>query len=163
MKEIRPSLWFDGDAEEAATFYCGIFPNSQIDSIIRSPAENPSTAKGQVVVVEFTLNGRPFSGINGGPQFNFTEAVSFDIECSDQAEVDHYWEQLTSDGGSASQCGWCKDRFGLSWQVTPTRLREMIESADRAAAERAMNAMLQMGKIELDTLERAFSGSEEGS
>jgi len=163
MKEIRPSLWFDGNAEEAATFYCRVFPNSQIDSIIRSPAENPSTAKEQVVVVEFTLNGRPFSGINGGPQFRFSEAVSFDIECSDQAEVDHYWEQLTSDGGSANQCGWCKDRFGLSWQVTPTRLREMIESTDRAAAERAMKAMLQMGKIELDTLEKAFSGAEQGS
>lgn len=163
MKEIRPSLWFDGNAEDAAAFYCSIFPNSQIDSIIRSPAENPSTAKGQVVVVEFTLNGRPFSGINGGPQFSFTEAVSFEFECSDQAEVDHYWEQLTSNGGTESQCGWCKDKFGLSWQVTPTRLREMIESTDHAAAERAMKAMLQMTKIDLESLERAFSGQENGA
>lgn len=158
MKAITPTLWFDGNAEEAARFYTSIFPDSRIDNIMRSPADNPSTAKGEVVVVEFTLAGRPFAGINGGPQFPFTEAVSFDIECVDQAEVDRYWNLLTADGGSPGRCGWCKDRFGISWQVTPTQLREMIASLDRDAAERATKAMLAMDKIEIDLLEQAFQG-----
>ena len=158
MHKITPNLWFDGNAEEAANFYVSLFPNSRIDRIVRSPADNPSTAKGEVVVVELTLAGQAYAGINGGPQYSFTEAVSFAIECDDQQELDRYWNLLTSDGGKASQCGWCKDRFGLSWQVTPKRLREMLESPDREAAERAMQAMLGMGKIETDALERAFRG-----
>jgi len=159
MDKITPNLWFDGNAEEAAGFYVSLFPDSRIDNIVRSPAQNPSTAKGEVVVVEFTLSGRSFVGINGGPQFRFTEAVSFAIECEDQAEVDRYWELLLADGGTASQCGWCRDRFGLSWQVTPRRLREMLESPDREAAERAMLAMLEMVKIETEALECAFRGA----
>ncbi len=158
MDSITPNLWFDGNAEEAAEFYVGLFPDSRIDKIVRSPADNPSTAKGEVVVVEFTLAGRAFTGINGGPQYSFTEAVSFAIECNDQAELDRYWQALTEDGGSAGQCGWCKDRFGLSWQVTPKRLRELLDSPDREAAERTMLAMLDMVKIETDKLERAFRG-----
>ena len=158
MDKITPNLWFDGNAEEAANFYVGLFPDSKVNKIVRSPADNPSTAKGAVVVVEFTLAGQPYVGINGGPQFSFTEAVSFAIECDDQAELDRYWNLLTSDGGGESRCGWCKDRFGLSWQVTPKRLREMLESPDRDAAERAMQAMLKMGKIETGSLERAFRG-----
>jgi predicted 3-demethylubiquinone-9 3-methyltransferase (glyoxalase superfamily) len=159
MDTITPYLWFDGNAEEAANFYVRLFPESRIDRVIRSPADNPSTSKGEVIVVEFTLGGRSFAGINGGPQFRLTEAVSFAIECADQSEVDRYWELLIADGGEAGNCGWCKDRFGLSWQVTPKRLREMIESPDRKAAERAMQAMLQMGKIEIENLERAFRGA----
>ena len=158
MDSITPNLWFHGDAEEAAEFYVSLFPDSRIDKIVRSPADNPSTAKGEVVVVEFTLAGRAFTGINGGPQYNFTEAVSFAIECDDQAELDRYWQALTEDGGSTGQCGWCKDRFGLSWQVTPKRLRELLDSPDRQAAERTMLAMLDMVKIETDELERAFRG-----
>ncbi|MEM9404186.1 MAG: VOC family protein [Pseudomonadota bacterium] len=158
MDKITPNLWFDGDAEAAASFYVSLFPDSRIDHVVRSPADNPSTDKGEVVVVEFTLAGRPYVGINGGPQYAFTEAVSFAIECEDQAELDRYWDQLTSNGGSVTQCGWCKDRFGLSWQVTPKRLRELLASPDSAAAERAMQAMLGMEKIDIEALERAFRG-----
>jgi predicted 3-demethylubiquinone-9 3-methyltransferase (glyoxalase superfamily) len=157
MNKITPNLWFDGNAEEAANFYVGLFPDSGISNVIRSPAENPSTVKGAVVLVEFMLAGRPFTGINGGPQFAFTEAVSFDIDCADQEEVDRYWKLLTADGGKAGRCGWCTDRFGLSWQVVPRRLREMMTSPDTDAAERAMKAMLGMGKIEIDKLEKAFN------
>ena len=154
---ITPNLWFDGNAEAAVEFYVGLFPDSRIDRVVRSPADNPWTGKGDGVVVEFTLFGRPFAGINGGPQYSFTEAVSFAIECEDQAEIDHYWSALTSEGGSEGRCGWCKDRFGLSWQVTPTCLAEMINSPDRAAAERAMKAMLSMDRIDIATLEAAFA------
>lgn len=156
--KITPCLWFDGKAEEAATFYTSLFPDSRIDSVQRSPADNPSTAKGEVLVVEFTLAGRPFTGLNGGPLFPFTEAVSFQIDCADQAEVDRYWTALTTDGGSESQCGWCKDRFGLSWQVVPRRMLELLASPDRGAAERAMQAMMGMKKMDVAALEAAAKG-----
>ncbi|MEZ5366652.1 MAG: VOC family protein [Bryobacterales bacterium] len=158
MSRITPNLWFDHNAEEAAEFYVSIFPDSRIDHVVQAPTDNPSTAKGEVILVEFTLRGQAFVGINGGPRFPFTEAVSFAIECEDQAEVDRYWELLTSGGGSPSRCGWCKDRFGLSWQVTPRRLIELMHSADGAAAERAMKAMLQMDKIDIAALEAAAQG-----
>jgi predicted 3-demethylubiquinone-9 3-methyltransferase (glyoxalase superfamily) len=160
MKKITPNLWFDMNAEEAAEFYVDLFPDSHIDRVVRSPAENPSTGKGEVVTVEFTLLGQPFVGINGGPRYSFTEAVSFNIDCEDQAEIDYYWNVLTSDGGSAGRCGWCKDRFGLSWQVTPTSLGDMIKSPDREAAGRAMQAMLLLDKMDIATLERAYRGEE---
>ncbi|MDF1585241.1 VOC family protein [Marinimicrococcus flavescens] len=114
MPSITPSLWFDGKAEEAAAFYAAIFPDSRIDRVLGAPADNPSTARGEVLVVELTLCGQRFTGINGGPQFPFTPAVSFCIECDGPAELDRYWEALTADGGEAGQCGWCRDRFGLS-------------------------------------------------
>jgi predicted 3-demethylubiquinone-9 3-methyltransferase (glyoxalase superfamily) len=161
MKKITPNLWFDGNAVEAAEFYAEIFPDSQVDRVITSPVDNPSAKKGEVLVVEFTLMGRPFAGINGGPMFSFNEAVSFDIECEDQEEVDHYWKILTAKGGQPGMCGWCKDRFGLSWQVIPKRLKQMMVSEDKEAAERAMAAMLQMGKIDIALLESAYKGSEE--
>jgi predicted 3-demethylubiquinone-9 3-methyltransferase (glyoxalase superfamily) len=161
MKKITPNLWFDGNAVEAAEFYTGIFPDSQIDRIIRSPADNPATKKGEVVVVEFTLLGQPYAGINGGPMFRFNEAISLEIECEDQAEVDQYWKVLTARGGEPSMCGWCKDRFGVSWQVTPKRLKQMMVSEDTEAAERAMTAMLAMGKIEIAELEAAYKGNGE--
>ena len=159
MNRITPNLWFDGDAEEAASFYASVFPDSRVDRVIQSPADNPSTKKGEVVLVQFTLCGQPFAGINGGPQFPFSEAISFAIECEDQVELDHFWERLTADGGSPGRCGWCKDRFGVSWQVTPKRLKEMFESPDHDAAERAMQAMLGMDKIEVRVLEQAFAGN----
>ena len=159
MSKIAPCLWFDrGQAEEAAKLYTSIFPNSRIDKVNRSPADNPSTPKGAVLTVDFTLDGQRFIGLNGGPEFPFTEAVSFSIDCKDQAEVDKYWDALIAGGGAPSVCGWLKDRFGVSWQVVPRQLSEMLESPDRDAAERAMQAMLEMTKIEVAKLQEAYEG-----
>jgi predicted 3-demethylubiquinone-9 3-methyltransferase (glyoxalase superfamily) len=158
MDKVTPCLWFDGVAEEAARFYTSLIPNSEIVSISRSPADTPSGEKGTVLTVEFTLGGRSYIGLNGGPDFKFTEAISLSIDCDDQAEVDRYWQALTADGGEESVCGWLKDRYGLSWQVVPRRMAELFASPDRAAAERAMQAMLQMVKIDLAAIERAFAG-----
>ena len=158
MQKIVPCLWYDGDAEEAAAFYVTLFPNSRIDSVVRSPADNPSMKKGGVLVVDFTLDGQKYTGLNGGPQFKFTEAVSFQVHCEEQAEVDRLWDAIEGNGGKPSACGWISDRWGLSWQITPRALLEMIASDDRAAAERAMQAMLQMVKLDLPTLRRAFEG-----
>lgn len=158
MSKITPYLWFDGNAEQAAEFYVSLFPNSRIDAIHRSASDNPATDKGNVLVVEFTLDGRAFAGLNGGSQFPFTEAVSFSIDCEDQAEVDRYWEQLTADGGAPGRCGWCKDRFGLSWQVVPRRFPELLNGPDRDAAERAMQAMMTMNKLDVAALEASARG-----
>jgi predicted 3-demethylubiquinone-9 3-methyltransferase (glyoxalase superfamily) len=158
MDKISPCLWFDGDAEEAARLYTSLFPNSRIDSVDRSPADTPSGPEGTVITVNFTLAGRSYIALNGGPDFKFTEAVSFSIDCDDQAEVDRYWDALLADGGEPSVCGWLRDRFGLSWQVIPRQLPEMLNSKDRDAARRAMQAMLKMVKIDVAELERAYSG-----
>ena len=158
MDKISPCLWFDANAEEAARFYTAIFPESRIDSIDRSPGETPSGPKDSVLTVNFTLAGRSYIGLNGGPDFKFNEAISLSIDCDDQAEVDRYWTALLADGGEESVCGWLRDRFGLSWQVIPRRLPEMLKSADRAAAARALEAMLKMVKIDVATLERAYAG-----
>ncbi|HYJ29187.1 MAG TPA: VOC family protein [Allosphingosinicella sp.] len=158
MQKIVPCLWYDGDAEEAAAFYATLFPDSRIDRVVRSPADNPSMKKGGVLVVDFTLDGQKYTGLNGGPQFPFTEAVSFQVHCDDQAEVDRLWDAIEGNGGKPSACGWISDRWGLSWQITPRELLEMISSEDRAAAERAMQAMLEMVKLDLPTLRRAFEG-----
>jgi predicted 3-demethylubiquinone-9 3-methyltransferase (glyoxalase superfamily) len=157
MDKISPCLWFDGQAEEAAKFYTSLFPNSRIDSIDRSPADTPSGPEGTILTVTFTLAGRTYVALNGGPEFKFNEAISLQIECEDQAEVDRYWSALIADGGEPSVCGWLKDRFGLSWQVTPRQLLEMTTSLDREAAKRAMEAMLKMTKIDIATLEEAYS------
>lgn len=130
MSKIVPCLWFDGTAEEAATLYTSLFPDSRIDGVSRSPADNPSTPKGAVLTVDFTLAGQNFIGLNGGPAFPFTEAISFTIDCEDQAEVDRYWDALIEGGGSPSQCGWLKDRFGMSWQVVPRVLPELLGGSD---------------------------------
>ena len=159
MPEITPWLWFDTEGEEAAKFYTSVFPDSRIDSISRSPTDNPSEKEGEVMTVNFTLGDRQFIGLNGGPDFKFTEAVSFWIDCKDQAEVDHYWEILTADGGEPSMCGWLKDRYGLSWQVVPRGLPQMYNSPDREGAKRAMDAMLKMGKLDIALLEAAFKGT----
>ncbi|POM27559.1 3-demethylubiquinone-9 3-methyltransferase [Actinomadura rubteroloni] len=150
------SLWFDGNAEEAAEFYVSVFEDSAIGRVDRYTEAGPGPA-GSVVTVEFTINGQRFLGINGGPQFTFDEAVSFQITCDDQAEVDRYWALLT-DGGEESQCGWLKDRFGLSWQVVPAGLIDLIGDPDREKAARATKAMLTMRKLDLAAIRRAHAG-----
>jgi predicted 3-demethylubiquinone-9 3-methyltransferase (glyoxalase superfamily) len=156
--KITPCLWFDHDAEEAANFYVSLLPDSRVDNIVRSPADNPSTNEGAVLVVDFTLAGRGYTGLNGGPAFPFTEAVSFMIRCEDQAEVDRLWDSLVAGGGEPSRCGWLKDRFGLSWQIIPKEMLEMLASDDRDSARRAMEAMMTMSKLDVAQLRRAFQG-----
>jgi len=157
MQKVTPFLWFDGQAEQAARFYVSLLPDSRIDRVMRSPADTPSGPAGMVLTVEFTLAGTRFVGLKGGPQFPFTEAVSFHIACSDQAEVDRLWAAL-SEGGSDGHCGWIKDRWGLSWQVVPTRLTELLADPDPNRSRRAMEAMLRMSKINIAELERAADG-----
>jgi predicted 3-demethylubiquinone-9 3-methyltransferase (glyoxalase superfamily) len=153
MPTPTPCVWFDTEGEEAARFYTSVFPNSRIIEIARYGDAGPRE-EGTVMVVSFELDGRPFTALNGGPQFRFSEAVSFQIECADQAEVDRYWETL-SEGGEQGPCGWLKDRFGLSWQIVPARLYELLRDPDSARAQRVMKAMLDMGKIEIAGLEAA--------
>jgi predicted 3-demethylubiquinone-9 3-methyltransferase (glyoxalase superfamily) len=155
MKMPYPCLWFDGKAEEAAEFYTGLLPDSTIDKVWKSPAETPSGPAGMVLVVDFTLAGQRMQALNGGPDFTFNEAVSFVIECADQAEVDRLWNALTADGGEPGPCGWLKDRYGLSWQIVPEELNRMLDDPDPERARRAMEAMLKMGKIEVEELRRA--------
>jgi predicted 3-demethylubiquinone-9 3-methyltransferase (glyoxalase superfamily) len=156
-QKVTPCLWFDGQAEQAARYYVSLLSDSRIDRVVRSPADNPSGPAGMVLTVEFTLAGSKFIGLNGGPQFPFTEAVSFQITCADQAEVDRLWTAL-SDGGSPSQCGWLKDRWGLSWQIVPARLFELLNDPDPERSRRAMQAMLTMSKLDIAALERAADG-----
>ena len=155
MAKVFPCLWFDGNAEEAASFYVTLLPDSHVDKVWRSPAETPSGPAGMVLTVDFTLAGQQFQGLNGGPDFKFNEAVSFVIDCDDQAEVDRLWDALTANGGEPGPCGWLKDRFGLSWQIVPRRLDELLNDPDPERARRAMEAMLKMGKIEVAELEHA--------
>ena len=158
MQKISPFLWFDKEAEEASKFYCSIFKNSKILNMARYPEGSPAPA-GTVMTVEFELDGQRFIALNGGPHFTFNEAISFSIECDTQAEVDHYWSKLTSGGGQESQCGWLKDRYGLSWQVNPKALGKMLSDPDKERAQRVMQAMLKMRKIEIPELERAYAGA----
>jgi len=153
-QKISTFLWFDNNAEEAAKFYVSVFKNSEILEVSRSGENGPGPA-GQAFVVNFKLDGQEFKALNGGPMFKFTEAVSFMIDCADQAEVDYYWDKLT-EGGEESQCGWLKDRFGLSWQVTPTNLGDLIGGPDPVKANRAMQAMLKMTKLDIATLQAAY-------
>ena len=156
-QKVTPCLWFDGQAEQAARYYVSLLPDSRIDRVVRSPADTPSGPAGMVLVVEFTLAGSKFTGLNGGPQFKFTEAVSFQIACQDQAEVDRLWSAL-SDGGSPGRCGWLKDRWGLSWQIVPTRLHQLLADPDPDRARRATEAMLKMDKLIIADMERAADG-----
>jgi predicted 3-demethylubiquinone-9 3-methyltransferase (glyoxalase superfamily) len=155
-QKITPNLWFDTEAEEAANFYVSVFKNARIVSVARYNEAGPREA-GTVMTVEWELDGQRFVGINGGPQFSFDEAVSFQITCVDQDEVDYYWDKL-SEGGSEGQCGWLKDRFGLSWQVVPTGMDEVFSNPDPGAAERSMKAMLGMRKIDVAALRAAADG-----
>jgi predicted 3-demethylubiquinone-9 3-methyltransferase (glyoxalase superfamily) len=153
MDKTTPCLWFDTEAEEAAEFYVSLFPNSRIVSVTRY-GEAGLRPAGMVMTVDFELDGRSFVALNGGPDFTFTEAVSFQIRCADQEEVDEYWSKL-GEGGEEGPCGWLKDKYGLSWQVVPTRLLELVSDPDPEKSRRAMAAMLEMKKIEIDALEQA--------
>ena len=150
-------LWFDGQAEDAANFYVSVFKNSQLGRVLRYTKAGPGPA-GTVVTVEFVANGQKFVALNGGPEFKFNEAVSFEIRCDDQDEVDFYWNKLTEDGGQEGPCGWLKDKFGVSWQVVPTRFLELIGDPDEEKAARAMEAMMKMSKLDIATLEKAVAG-----
>ena len=166
IQSITPCLWFDSQAEEAARFYIGIFKDSKIVAITRYPEagqEIHGRAPGSVMTVEFELNGQPFTALNGGPHFKFNEAVSFQVMCQTQDEVDQYWNRLGQGGvPRAQQCGWLKDRYGLSWQVVPTGMVEMLNDPDREKANRAMDAMMQMKKLDISELKRAFEGETAG-
>jgi predicted 3-demethylubiquinone-9 3-methyltransferase (glyoxalase superfamily) len=153
MQKITPFLWFDTEGEDAARFYTSVFPNSRIVDIQRYGEAGPRDA-GTVMTVAFELEGQRFVALNGGPDFTFNEAISFEVECEDQDEVDRYWDTLT-EGGEPGPCGWLKDRFGVSWQIVPRRLTELLADEDREKAQRVMGAMLQMGKIDVAELERA--------
>jgi predicted 3-demethylubiquinone-9 3-methyltransferase (glyoxalase superfamily) len=160
MQKITPCLWFDTQAEEAVNFYIGLFKNSKITSLLLTDAaasEASGMPEGSVLFIEFELDGERFSALNGGPVFKFNESVSLMIECSTQEEIDHYWYGLIADGGQESQCGWLKDRFGLSWQVTPKQLLEMQRDKDSAKAGRVMTAMLGMKKLDIKALQDAFN------
>ncbi|QGM46755.1 VOC family protein [Methylocystis heyeri] len=155
-QKVRPCLWFDTEAEEAAGFYVSLIPGSRIVDVARCGDAGPGKA-GSALMVTFELAGAQYLALNGGPIFKFTGAISLSIDCDDQAEIDYFWERLGA-GGSYSRCGWLEDRYGLSWQIVPRRLPELLAGADRAGAGRAMEAMLQMGKIDVATLERAYAG-----
>ena len=160
LHKIVPNLWFDGQAEEAAAFYCSVFPNSRIVQVAHYTDAGPGEP-GSVMTVEFELDGHRFVGINGGPEFTFSEAVSFQINCQGQEEVDRYWDLLV-EGGEPSQCGWLKDRYGLSWQVVPEGFEEVFNDPDKDRATRAMKAMFGMSKLDVEELRRAADGVTAG-
>jgi predicted 3-demethylubiquinone-9 3-methyltransferase (glyoxalase superfamily) len=157
MSKISPCLWFNGEAEEAAKFYVSLLPDSKIDKIQKSPIDTPGGKAGSVLVVDFTLAGQSYMALNGGTPPEHTHSISFKIDCADQAEVDRLWDGLTSNGGSAVQCGWLRDRYGVSWQIVPSAMLEMLGSADRAAAQRAMQAMMKMVKLDIAELKKAYA------
>ncbi|MGH9467406.1 MAG: VOC family protein [Terriglobales bacterium] len=158
-EQMITCLWFDpGQASQAAAFYAANFPNSRVGKITRSPVDTPSGPEGQELLVEFTVCGRPFLGLSGSPKFIPNESVSFVIVTEDQAETDRLWDAITGNGGQESACGWCKDRWGFSWQITPRALLAMVNDPDRAAAKRAMTAMMTMRKIDIAALEAAHAG-----
>ena len=161
MQKITPFLWFDGQAEDAAKFYTSIFKGSKIGRILRYGEEVAEVSEsgqsvGSVLTIEFEIDGLKFVALNGGPQFKFNESISFAINCESQKEVDYFWQKLTADGGEESACGWLKDKFGVSWQITPTILIDLLHDKDAARAERVMHAMLQMKKIDIKTLKEAY-------
>jgi predicted 3-demethylubiquinone-9 3-methyltransferase (glyoxalase superfamily) len=163
MQKITPFLWFDHEAEDAVKFYTSIFKNSKVGRILRYGEEAAKISEsgrpmGSVLTIEFELEGQKFVALNGGPQFKFNESVSFVVNCETQEEVDYFWDKLTADGGEESECGWLKDKFGVSWQVTPTVLIDMLHDNDSEKSERAMHAMLQMKKIDIGRLKAAYEG-----
>ncbi len=151
-------LWYNTDAEDAARFYAATFPDSSVDAVHRAPGDYPSGKKGNVLTVEFTVLGVACLGLNGGPAFKHSEAFSFQVATVDQAETDRYWNAIVGNGGQESACGWCKDKWGLSWQITPIALRKAISDADPAVAKRAFDAMMRMRKIDIATIEAARKG-----
>jgi len=161
MQKITPFLWFDDQAEQAAKFYTSVFKNSKVGRILRYDETSAKTAgrpAGSVLTIEFEIGGQKFTALNGGPQFKFNESVSFVVNCETQNEVDYFWEKLTAGGGQESECGWLKDKFGLSWQITPTVLIDMLNDKDPKKAGRVMKAMMQMQKIEINKLKAAYAG-----
>jgi predicted 3-demethylubiquinone-9 3-methyltransferase (glyoxalase superfamily) len=158
MSKISPCLWFDGEAEEAAKFYVSLLPDSRIETVQKNKIDSPGGKAGSVLVVEFTLAGQCFMALNGGMRFEYTPAVSFKIDCVDQAEVDRLWDALLASGGKAERCGWLRDRYGVSWQIMPTALPQYLGGPDPAGAQRAMAAMLQMIKLDIAGLKRAYDG-----
>ena len=159
MSKISPCLWFDGEAEAAAKFYVSLLPDSRIEKVQKNIADTPGGKAGSVLLVEFTLAGQRFMSLNGGMRFEYTHAVSFKIDCTDQADVDRLWDALLADGGQAERCGWLRDRFGVFWQIVPTALPQYLGGPDRAGAQRAMQAMLQMVKLDIAGLKRAYEGT----
>lgn len=153
--KIAPCLWFNGQAEEAATFYASVFPDSKVKAVHRAPSDYPAGKGGDVLTVEFSVLGMDFLGLNGGPEFSFDEAVSFQVYTDNQEETDRYWSAIVDGGGQESVCGWCKDRFGLSWQITPKRLMELMSNPDPATAKAAFEAMMEMRKIDIGALDAA--------
>ena len=151
-------LWYDGNAEEAANFYAATFPDSSVDAVHKAPGDYPSGKEGDVITVQFTVMGIPCLGLNGGPMFKFNEAVSFQVATDDQEETDRYWHAIVENGGEESMCGWCKDKFGMAWQITPRALTEAIIDPDPAAAKRAFEAMMTMKKIDIAVIEAARRG-----
>ncbi len=156
--KIAPCLWFNKNAEEAARFYAATFPNSRVTAVNRSPMDYPSGKAGDVLTVEFTILGQPFVGLNGGPEFDFNEAISFQVFTDNQPETDRYWDAIVNSGGEESVCGWCKDKFGVSWQIVPRVLNDAISDADKASARRSMEAMMTMKKIDVSRIEEARRG-----
>ena len=151
-------LWYEGGAEQAAQFYAATFPHSSVSAVHRAPSDNPSSKEGAVLTVEFTVLGVACLGLNGGPMFKHSEAFSFQVATDDQAETDRYWNAIVNNGGQESQCGWCKDKWGISWQITPTAMTKAYTSPDRAAAKRAFAAMMTMRKIDVAAIEKAVRG-----
>ena len=158
MSKISPCLWFDGEAEEAAKFYVSLLPDSRIEKVQKNIVDGPAGKTGSVLVVEFTLAGQSFLALNGGMRVEYTHAVSFKIDCADQAEVDRLWDALLAGGGQAERCGWIRDRYGVSWQIVPAALLQYLGGSDTAGAQRAMQAMLQMVKLDIAGLKRAYEG-----
>jgi predicted 3-demethylubiquinone-9 3-methyltransferase (glyoxalase superfamily) len=158
MSKIAPCLWFDGEAEEAAKLYVSLVPNSRIDHVQKNVTDSPAGKAGSVLVVQFMLAGQRFLALNGGRRFEYTHAISFHIDCGDQAEVDRLWYGLLESGGTAEQCGWLQDRYGVSWQIVPGVLPKMLADPDQGKAQRVMQAMMQMVKIDIAGLERAHEG-----
>jgi predicted 3-demethylubiquinone-9 3-methyltransferase (glyoxalase superfamily) len=156
-QRITPFLWFDNQAEEAANYYCSIFKNSKLGQIVRYGDTGPGP-KGQVMIATFQLDGQQFTALNGGPRFKFTEAISLAVNCETQEEIDYYWEKLSADGGEQVQCGWLKDKYGLSWQVVPTIIGELMSGKDPARSNRVMQAVMQMKKLDLQTMKDAYEG-----
>lgn len=156
MSKISPCLWFDGEAEDAANFYVSLLPDSRIEKVQKNTVDSPAGKAGSVLVVEFTLAGQRFMALNGGTRFEYTHAVSFKIDCADQAEVDRLWDALSSNGGQVERCGWLKDRYGVSWQIVPAALVQYLGGPDPAGARRAMQAMIGMVKLDIAGLKRAY-------
>ena len=157
--QLTTCLWFDGNARAAANFYTSIFPDSSLGNNWIAPADTPSNEQGTEVVVDFTIFGQPFIGLNGGPMFQFSEAISFQIPCADQSEIDHYWDILTADGGEPGRCGWLKDKFGVSWQVVCRQMEQYIGGSDPAGAAAATQAMLTMNKLDIEAMRIAYESA----